>query len=48
MLSSPGAPDLHSVYYNSDMALASSDQFDFDRQIFDAQPDYLDLGPPID
>jgi hypothetical protein len=42
----PGDPDAHSHHYNADAVLASSTVFEMDRMIFEAQPDYVDLGAP--
>ena len=42
----PGGADEHSHHYDANSALASSTIFDMDRMIFEAQPDFLDLGAP--
>ena len=42
----PGAADAHSHHYDANSVLASSTVFDEDRMIFEAMPDYLDLGAP--
>jgi DNA polymerase type B, organellar and viral len=42
----PGDPDAHSHHYDASAVMASSTIFDMDRMIFEAQPDYLDLGAP--
>jgi DNA polymerase type B, organellar and viral len=43
----PGSPDAHSHHYDANSVLASSTVFDEDRMIFEAMPDYLDLGAPF-
>ena len=42
----PGSIDAHSHHYDASAVMASSTIFDMDRMIFEAQPDYLDLGAP--
>ena len=43
----PGDPQAHSHHYDAGAVLASATVFDMDRMIFEAQPDYLDLGAPV-
>jgi DNA polymerase type B, organellar and viral len=45
--SRPGDAAAHSHHYSADAALASSLVFDLDRMIFEAMPDYVDLGAPF-
>jgi hypothetical protein len=42
----PGDPDAHSHHYDASAVMASSTVFEMDRMIFEAQPDYIDLGAP--
>jgi hypothetical protein len=43
----PGDPDAHSHHYDASQIMQSSVVFDLDRMIFEAHPDYLDIGPPL-
>jgi hypothetical protein len=43
----PGDPDAHSHHYDASQIMQSSVTFELDRMIFEAHPDYLDIGPPL-
>jgi DNA polymerase type B, organellar and viral len=45
--SRPGSPDDHSHHYDAGAALTSSIAFEIDRMLFEAMPDYVDLGAPF-
>jgi DNA polymerase type B, organellar and viral len=42
----PGDAQAHSHHYDASAVMASSTIFDMDRMIFEAQPDFIDLGAP--